>query len=212
MPRISAERRATRRGGIIAAARRCFSRNGFHETSMSDIAAEAGVSVGTPYRYFASKEEVVLEVAGEAFHLIFEPLVRIAGSGTPVGPADLVDLAIKPVADRGATGGDNGTAVDELLRCGVLAWAELLRHDDLRAEAQRGLEEVHRAVAAALRAGQAGGAVPEALDPDRGARVVIALLHGFVLQRTAFDLRDVAGFARDARTLLTDSGVLRSGA
>ncbi|MFJ9341987.1 helix-turn-helix domain-containing protein [Streptomyces sp. NPDC101733] len=48
VPRITDERRAANRAQIVAAARRCFSRDGFHQTSMPDIAAEAGVSAGPP--------------------------------------------------------------------------------------------------------------------------------------------------------------------
>jgi hypothetical protein len=51
--------------------------------------------------------------------------------------------------------------------------------------------------------------VPAELDPDRGARVVMALLHGFVLQYTAFGLDDTAGFTRDVRIALSDAGLLR---
>jgi hypothetical protein len=35
------------------------------------------------------------------------------------------------------------------------------------------------------------------LDPDRGTRVVMALLHGFVLQRVAFGLDDAEGFTQE---------------
>src|ERR1041385_5448735 len=77
VPRITPERREAKRAEIVAAARRCFSRDGFHQTSMPDIAAEAGVSAGAPYRYFASKEEIILAIAGDAFRLIFEPVERL---------------------------------------------------------------------------------------------------------------------------------------
>jgi AcrR family transcriptional regulator len=46
MPRITQERRDAKRANIVAAARRCFSRDGFHQTSMPEIAREAGVSAG----------------------------------------------------------------------------------------------------------------------------------------------------------------------
>jgi hypothetical protein len=39
---------------------------------------------------------------------------------------------------------------------------------------------------------------------------VMALLHGFVLQRVAFGLDDIEGFAQDVRAILTDAGVLRT--
>lgn len=43
---------------ILAAARREFARNGFHQTVVSDIAASAGVGKGTVYRHFGNKEQL----------------------------------------------------------------------------------------------------------------------------------------------------------
>jgi hypothetical protein len=51
MPKIAEQTRAARRGQIIAAALACFARAGYHETTMADVAAQAGVSKGTPYLY-----------------------------------------------------------------------------------------------------------------------------------------------------------------
>ena len=56
-------------------------------------------------------------------------------------------------------------------------------------------------VADALRRGQAAGAVPLGVEPERGARVVMGLLRGFLLQRVAFDLTDAAGLNDDIRML-----------
>jgi AcrR family transcriptional regulator len=47
---------------ILDAAQTCFVRNGFHPTTMQDIAREAAMSPGNIYRYFASKEAVVVEL------------------------------------------------------------------------------------------------------------------------------------------------------
>jgi AcrR family transcriptional regulator len=44
MPRVSQQYRDSRREQILAAARRCFLRDGFHETSMQDLFAESGLS------------------------------------------------------------------------------------------------------------------------------------------------------------------------
>ncbi|WP_405779971.1 TetR/AcrR family transcriptional regulator [Streptomyces sp. NBC_00859] len=210
MPRITAERRAANRSQIVAAARRCFSRDGFHQTSMPDIAAEAGVSVGAPYRYFAGKEELILEIAGDAFRVMFDPVERLVGEAGDVTVADLVAAAVDPVSGEVAVDGTGrAVPVDELLRCAVQAWGELLRHQGLREQAGAGFERVRERIADALRAGRRAGTVPAGLDPDRGARVVMALLHGFVLQYTAFGLDDPAGFAHDVRVVLSDAGVLR---
>ncbi len=205
MPRITAERQESRRAQIVDAARRCFSATGFHATSMADIAAEAGVSVGTPYRYFPSKEALIVELAGNAFRLIFAPLVEIAAAGDPASAADLIDAATQPVRTDTGTEPAEHAEIDELLRVGVLAWAELLHRPDLGEQAQRGFDQVRDSIALALRIGQANKRVPVAVHPDRAARVVIALLHGFVLQRATFGLDDTAAFTADARALLSDA-------
>ena len=41
----------------------CFAKRGFHQTSMHDISAEAGISVGLIYRYFENKEAVISAMA-----------------------------------------------------------------------------------------------------------------------------------------------------
>jgi AcrR family transcriptional regulator len=52
-----------RRAQILEAAIICFAKQGFHQTSMHDISAEAGISVGLIYRYFANKEAVIAAMA-----------------------------------------------------------------------------------------------------------------------------------------------------
>jgi AcrR family transcriptional regulator len=49
-----------RRSRILDAAERCFVRAGFHRTTMQDVAAEAGMSPGNLYRYFPSKDAIVI--------------------------------------------------------------------------------------------------------------------------------------------------------
>ena len=48
---------------ILDAAMVCFAHRGFHLTSMHDISAEAGISVGLIYRYFENKEAVISAMA-----------------------------------------------------------------------------------------------------------------------------------------------------
>ncbi|MFE9453761.1 TetR/AcrR family transcriptional regulator [Streptomyces sp. NPDC006739] len=206
MPRISPERREARRAEIVAAARRCFSRDGFHQTSMPDIAAEAGVSAGAPYRYFASKEEIILAIAEDAFGLVFKPVERLAEDSAAPSVAELVAasleaLSVDTVTD--ATG--RSVPVDELLRCAVQAWSELLRNDAVRVPAVEGFEAVRRSIAEALDRGRRAGAVPGAVAPENGARVVMGLLHGYLLQRVAFGLTDTAGFSADVDVLLASA-------
>jgi AcrR family transcriptional regulator len=169
---------------------------------MPDIAREAGMSAGAFYRYFPSKEDVILEIAGQAFG-VMAGRIGAAGDGRPPAIGDIVAAVVGPM------GGDTITLpsgevvpTEELARCGVQAWGELLRHESLRRRASAGFDAVRARLAQMLRLGQEGGVVPADLDPDDGARVVIALLPGFILQRQAFGLDDVDGFVRAVQTLL----------
>lgn len=52
------QQREERRKQILEAALTIFSQKGYHATNVSDVAAQAGVSQGTIYWYFESKEEL----------------------------------------------------------------------------------------------------------------------------------------------------------
>jgi AcrR family transcriptional regulator len=65
-----------RRRQILEAAVICFAETGFHQTSMHDISAEAGISVGLIYRYFKNKDEVISALAAEHKKEIAELLDR----------------------------------------------------------------------------------------------------------------------------------------
>ncbi len=51
-------RARTKRAAIVEAASRLFAERGFREVSTATLAAEAGVSTATLYRYFADKESL----------------------------------------------------------------------------------------------------------------------------------------------------------
>ncbi|MDL9946767.1 helix-turn-helix domain-containing protein [Gordonia sp. ABSL11-1] len=210
MPRLTDERRAARRAQIVAAARRCFSRDGFHQSSMPDIAAEAGVSIGAPYRYFSSKEEIILEIAGDAFHVIFQPLERAVEQGEALAVSDLIRAAVSRAGDTvSVDAAGDAVPIEELLRCAVQAWAELLRNETLRSRAEQGFEAMRGRMIEALRRGQEQGNVANSIDLEQTTRVVMALLHGFVLQRTAFGLDDPHGFLDGMASMLDEIAVVR---
>src|ERR1700756_94213 len=51
---------------VLDAARECFARDGI-EAQMDDVAAVAGVGVGTVYRHFATKEQLFRALASDYF-------------------------------------------------------------------------------------------------------------------------------------------------
>lgn len=50
---------------ILSAARHLFAARGFHQTAMSELAAEAQVSVGQIYRSFKNKNDIIVAIVGD---------------------------------------------------------------------------------------------------------------------------------------------------
>lgn len=58
--------RNSRRNQILDAAQRCFKKQGFHKTTLRDIAQEFGMSAGHIYNYFSNKEAIIEALVAHA--------------------------------------------------------------------------------------------------------------------------------------------------
>ena len=58
-----ADARERRIGAVLDAAQRLFCRKGFQQTTMEEIAKDAGLSVGTLYNMFEDKERIYVQVS-----------------------------------------------------------------------------------------------------------------------------------------------------
>ncbi|MGO3148320.1 MAG: TetR/AcrR family transcriptional regulator [Agrococcus casei] len=84
MPKISDSYRTRRQEVILAAAVRCFARNGIAGTTMADIHRESGISVGGIYRYFPGKQDILLEITRQDQERLNATLIdAIANSESP---------------------------------------------------------------------------------------------------------------------------------
>ena len=63
-----------RKSELLSAARTVFSRDGFHDATIDDIAREAGVAKGTVYLYFKSKQEIYLAALRDGVELLNEEM------------------------------------------------------------------------------------------------------------------------------------------
>ncbi|HET9874760.1 MAG TPA: helix-turn-helix domain-containing protein, partial [Mycobacterium sp.] len=79
---VSEEEKSERRDEILAAAKIVFARNGFHATTIADIARQAGLAYGLIYWYFNSKDELF-----HALMAVEEQALR-AHIGTTLGRLD----------------------------------------------------------------------------------------------------------------------------
>lgn len=75
MPRTeeqNKEIRDSRKLEIKTSALRLFATNGYHQTSIANIAKEAGISKGLIYSYFESKEELIKEIVFDEINNVMQ--------------------------------------------------------------------------------------------------------------------------------------------
>jgi TetR/AcrR family transcriptional regulator, repressor for uid operon len=86
-----------RKSNILDGAERCFVCNGFHKSTMQDVATECSMSPGNLYRYFPSKDAIVAGLASrdrDQFNADFITLVddpNPAAAFIALGKRHLVD-------------------------------------------------------------------------------------------------------------------------
>jgi AcrR family transcriptional regulator len=73
-PDVSEERR----NQILESAIKVFTRKGFADARMDDVAAESGLSKGLLYWYFKSKEEVIIAIADLLFGAEFRQMEKLS--------------------------------------------------------------------------------------------------------------------------------------
>lgn len=65
---------------ILDAATKCFISKGLHQTSMRDIAGEAKMSLGGMYRYFKSKNDIILKFVKQSNAEIVEAIEYLSNA------------------------------------------------------------------------------------------------------------------------------------
>jgi len=197
MPKITEAQRETRRQQILDAALRCFSRDGFHNTTTADIVRESGVSQGTLYLYFATKEDIVVALAddrhqGEMF------LNALAGSEQdPVrGLLSMIELYGK---------GLNDPQRADVRRVGIQGWAEALRNPTIRDSVLEGFTAVRHALVALIERGQAAGRIRPEIEADALARTLAAVFEGLVLQVSWGETIDFAAQGQILHLMIRDA-------
>ncbi|HVU03938.1 MAG TPA: TetR/AcrR family transcriptional regulator [Polyangiaceae bacterium] len=163
---VREDARGAYRESILAAAERVFTRAGFYETRMADIAKEAGVGVGTLYNYFESKELIFSEILATK-HGEFKTAVE--GSATA---EDAVERLRQMVRGSFACLEDHGGLYAIFMERGAVGESDVERL--VSDKAARGytefLEMLEKTIRAAVRAKQIRG--------DLDVKLLVAALSG----------------------------------
>jgi AcrR family transcriptional regulator len=193
MPRVSAEHLAARRQQILDAARRCFVTDGFHATSMQQVIAEAGLSVGAVYRYFPSKSDLIVGIVEQ----------MAAGIATQLqSVADAPDRSLVDVMESAIGVVDANTGPDGVLPLAVQVWSEAQRDPSLavlpRTIYNRIVEVYIRVAERAIKRGE----LPAGSDPAEVGPALYALVGGYGLLKIITGNVDLDRYRAGVRAIL----------
>jgi len=176
-PLTPERRRQMTREHLLRAAAQVFAEQGFHGTSLDEVAAAAGFSKGAVYSNFRNKEDLFLALLGWIYAQLIDAVKEtIESSEAPSGSrlTDFVDLLRRQDFEAGA------------------AWSVLYEEFHLYAlrnpAAREKLAELDRqdidAVATVIEHERDSQGLEPLQSATNSARIVVALMRGVAMMRT----------------------------
>jgi AcrR family transcriptional regulator len=166
-PDVSEERK----NQILDAAAAVFGRLGFHEARMDDIVRESGLSKGTLYWYFTSKDAIITGLMQRIFDLGMSGLRKLEDADGPVRER-LLEYTRRL--------GDDFQRLSAVQSIAVEFVAVAARHKTVRQFLKEYFKQYRATVAGLIAQGIARGEF-RAVDADGVATTLAALYEGLVL-------------------------------
>jgi AcrR family transcriptional regulator len=200
-PRASEKRSRDSRALLLDGAAKVFAERGYRAATVDQIVAQAGLSKGTFYWHFDSKEQLFLELLEERIDRPARALMEVTRSA----PAD---EATAPLVSSGIA------ALFEQQREVVLLlheyWSAAVRDEPLRARYIERQKALRDALADALAARHARTGVPLGIPAQALATAFIALAEGLSLEALIDPDSVSEGLYGEILALVYDGLVLRS--
>jgi AcrR family transcriptional regulator len=181
MPRLSDTTRAQRRQHILTSAWRCFSRDGFHATSMDDIITATGMSSSAVYRYFRSKEEIIRASAEEGVASVRQIFVDLLDRDPCPDPAETLTFLVAELHRRT----DNPDY--DMTRLALQTWAETLRDPVLHHRARQLYVDALEHAAELAQRWRDNGYLPPDADTKAVAATMFSIMQGLVMMHHVVD-------------------------
>jgi AcrR family transcriptional regulator len=179
-----------RRRQILDAALTCFRRSGFHQASMAEICAEAQMSPGTVYRYFASKTDLIVAIGADERAALS---AKLAAMDRGLGLHAILSHLAEEMFGRFYTASEAPVSLDVM--------AEAVRDPTLGALLRQDFQSCRKPLQGAIAAARAKGEIDPAIDPARAARLVMAAIDGIGMHLVV-KRGDINEAAQDFRALV----------
>ena len=195
MPKVNDAYVEARRQQILEAARACFARQGFHQTSIKDICQEAGLSPGAVYRYFPSKEHIIAATCLGCQQESIDFIESAKSQGST--PLQILDF----IVEHGFSMLDQKESREYTMMT-IQLWSEALRSSEVKdALMSATFDTWVEALTELFAQAQEQGEVDPGLDACSLARIMFGQWHGLVLHKSLDPDIDIKACAKSMQAL-----------
>jgi AcrR family transcriptional regulator len=174
-PKLKPETLEERKTQILVAALTCFSRKGYHQTTMDDIVEEAGLSKGGVYWHFSSKKDLFLalfeSLVIDAMETFMADVVSQPGSATEKLSACLRVYTTVATADQ----------FKDIMPLMIDVWAQNWQDPEINEVAVDMYKRFRRPLVELIEEGIASGEF-KAVNATALATILFALYDGLAVQ------------------------------
>ena len=173
MPKLKPETLANRKIHILKAALVCFSKKGYHQTTMDDIVQEAGLSKGGLYVHFNSKKDLFLDLFDWFINEFgfFSTTIATGSTAYERLASILASLVASATSDT----------YRELSSLMTDVWAQNLRDQDFKNTVMRLYVQIRQPLIQLIEEGIADG-IFKSVDAIAFANILIAVFEGLMIQ------------------------------
>ena len=176
MPKISEDQRQARRGQILTASWRCFTRRGIQATCMEEIFCESNLSAGAVYLYYRSKDELIFAAISTSIREMRALLVPFFTRGEILPPTVFVRELIGAVASFTRRNEHDANVV------ALLCWCEAQSSPKVKSLIARVQRNYLNALTVVVREWQRRGNFSAEANPAIIATAMLSFLLGFIVR------------------------------
>ncbi len=160
---------------------------------MQDLFDEVGLSAGAVYRYFGSKEDMVLAIAEESLGEAISIIHNFAMSPENQGLGMALGNALEALERKHAK--------NQMASISMLSWAEALRNPELARRGSDLVGPMREDLTELVRRLQSTGELPQQPAPEALGAVLMSVVSGFILQLALMDDQPEGAVADAVRAL-----------
>ncbi|MBY6038304.1 TetR/AcrR family transcriptional regulator [Fictibacillus nanhaiensis] len=174
MPKVSAKYKEEKRTHILESALKCFGEKGYQATIIDDIVKDSTISKGAIYNYFASKEEIYIQLLQKRTDTFFEEMEQ-ENASLSRAKEKLMNI-FKRFKKQELTEENQ-----QAMRVYIEFWLYGSRQDDLKNLLSERYNRFIDYIVKIIQEGQASGEMKADLDPENISRIFWAMRDGNVL-------------------------------